>query len=242
MRFGSVEVDFISHVSFLFRSPGGAVVLTDPLFSGAFEWQGHIEQYLSPPPFPPEDVARCSALFISHVHGDHYDPEAVRAIRRRTGCRVLAPAEVIEDLAEQGEAAEGLMAVEEGRELAEGDFALTPMAGYDGSEDAAGRPNKFSLLLGCGGTELFYSGDCHNPPPALRGREVEAVFLWPHPDEEKVAAFAEAVRFRFWVLMHGDRFAPGDFLCNLDLEAERRRIQSLVPGVDVVVPERMEGE
>ena len=239
MRFDDVEVHHISHVSFIFRSPGGAVLVTDPLFAGAFEWQGHIEQYLSPPAFPPEHITRCDAIFISHIHGDHYDPDAVSRIRRQTACRVLAPHEVVEDLLERDESAEGLMSLEDGKDISEADLIVTPMAGYDESLDSEGRPNKFSALIRCGETQLFYSGDCHNPPPALRGRGVEAIFLWPHPDEEKIRAFADAVRFDAWVLMHGDRFEPGDFLCNLDLAEELRRVQKLVPHADVIVPTRL---
>ena len=240
MRFGDIKVDYIAHVSFVFRSPGGAVLITDPFFAGAFEWQGHIEQYLSPPTFPPEAVTAADAIFISHIHGDHYDPDAVSRIRARTGCRVLAPQEVVEDLLERDEAEEGLVAVREAQQVAVGDLTLTAMTGYDDSVDAQERPNKFSLLIEGGTTRLFYSGDCHNPPPALRGQEVDAIFLWPHPDEEKVEAFARGLSFRTWVLMHGDRFAPGDFLCNLDMAEEQRRIQKLVPTADVVVPTRLE--
>jgi L-ascorbate metabolism protein UlaG (beta-lactamase superfamily) len=239
MRFHDVEAHFLAHVAFVFRSRGGTVLLTDPLFSGAFEWQGHIERYLSPPAFPPEAITRCDLLFVSHVHGDHYDPDAVSRIRRATGCRVLAPPEVIDDLLDRGEAPDGLVALAEGQTVKQGDLTLTAMAGYDESADAQGRPNKLSALISCGGTRLFYSGDCHEPPPALRGQQVSAIFWWPHDDPAAIQAFAQAVRFPVWVLMHGDRFQPGTFLCNLDLNAEARRVQGVVPGTDVIIPRRL---
>ncbi|HUT33510.1 MAG TPA: MBL fold metallo-hydrolase [Planctomycetota bacterium] len=239
LRFHDIQAHFLAHVAFLFRSRAGTVLLTDPMFAGAFEWQGHIEQYLSPPAFPPEAIAKCDLLFVSHIHGDHYDPDAIARIRRTTGCRVLGPPEVVDDLCERGEAADGLVALADGQVVTEGDLSLTAMAGYDDSADARGRPNKFSALITCGETTLFYGGDCHEVPPALRGRQVSALFWWPHDHEATIGAFAEAVRFPVWVLMHGDRFHPGSFLCNLDLAAERRRVQPLVPHADVIVPKRL---
>jgi len=237
--FHDIQAHLLAHVAFLFRSRAGTVLLTDPLFAGAFEWQGHIEQYLSPPAFPPEAITKCDLLFVSHAHGDHYDPDAIARIRRTTGCRVLAPPEVVDDLLGRGEAESGLVALEDGQAISHGGLTLTAIAGYDESADAQGRPNKFSLLITCGETRLFYSGDCHEPPPALRGQQVAAIFWWPHDDAAAVRAFADAVRFPAWVLMHGDRFQPGAFLCNLDMAAERRRVQPLVPHADIIVPARL---
>jgi len=239
LQIGDIEFHYVSHVCFMFRSPGGATVITDPFWAESFEWNGHTERYLSPPDLPLERITECDAVFVSHNHGDHYDPVAVARIRRQTGARVLAPPDVIEDLLKRGEPREGLISLEEGTEWRQGELAVTALGGYDRAVDAQGRCIKFSILLQCGGTTFFYSGDCHQPPPAMRGREVDALFLWPLRDEWKVRGFAESFRFKNWVLMHGDRFAPGDFWCNLDMEEQRRAMMRIVPQANIIVPKRI---
>ena len=40
--------------------------------------------------------------------------------------------------------------------------------------------------------------------------------------------------------MHGDRFEPGDFLCNMDYSEQKARLEKLLPDVEVIIPERVE--
>jgi len=61
MQIGEFTVSYLSHVSFLFASPQGTTILTDPLFAKMFMWQGHIEFYLSPPDISPKDIKRYPA-------------------------------------------------------------------------------------------------------------------------------------------------------------------------------------
>jgi len=238
VRIGEVEVRYLSHVSFLFTSPGGKTVLTDPLFADGFPWEGARERYLSPPEVDVTDITACDTVFVSHVHGDHCDVDALSAIQKNTGAPILAPAEVLEAIAHAGGNSGLLVEVVEGGTCELGDFALTTFAGYDGSLDEQGRPNKFSLVIECGATRLFYSGDCHEIPPAVRGTEFDAMFCWPHTTDERLKALCADVDAKRFVIMHCDRFEPGNFLCNLDPIEQKRRVEGLVPGIEVVVPER----
>jgi L-ascorbate metabolism protein UlaG (beta-lactamase superfamily) len=238
VRIGVFQIDFLGHVCFRFRSPAGRVVLTDPMFAEGFQWEGHRERYLSPPAVKVEAIRECDAVFVSHIHGDHCDVPSLRSIQERTGAAALAPAEVLEALAKAGAAPASLIEAAEGKRTPIGDVALSTFGGYDDSRDARGRPNKFSLLLECGGTRLFYSGDCHQAPPGVRGMSVDAMFCWPHLDDEKLKALCRDVRARTFVVMHCDRFEPGDFLCNLDPDEQKRRVERLVPGIEVIAPER----
>jgi L-ascorbate metabolism protein UlaG (beta-lactamase superfamily) len=238
VHISDIRVDYLAHVCFRFVSPTGSVVFTDPFFADGFPWEGHWERYLSPPDVDLADISRCDAIFISHIHGDHCDPQAVTAIHRRTGCRVVAPADVLELLAQKGADPSLLCEAKEGARFTFGDVALTTYCGYDDSFDARGRPNKFSLVIECGPARLFYSGDCHALPPGVRGMEVDAMFCWPHPDEATLKALCSGLRARKFVLMHCDRFEPGAFFCNQDFEAQKRRVESLVPGISVIAPER----
>jgi hypothetical protein len=85
---------------------------------------------------------------------------------------------------------------------------------------------------------VFYSGDCHEAPPAMRGRKVDAVFAWPHLVDRELKAFLKAIPMRQYVLMHGDRFKPGNFWCNFRYEDHKPRIERLAPGVEVIIPQR----
>jgi L-ascorbate metabolism protein UlaG (beta-lactamase superfamily) len=237
MQIGDFNVGYLSHVSFLFRSSGGTTILTDPLFMKSFMWNGHIESYLSPPDISPEDITHCNAIFISHIHGDHCDHNAVRNIHERTKARILAPDDVLESLA--GISGEYLIHVDDGVDVKIGDVTITPLAGYDNSFDGKGRPNKFAMIIKSDATSLFYSGDCHEVPPKLKGKSVDAIFLWPHPQDERLIQFHKDVSFSRFIMMHGDRFKPGDFMCNLDYEKEKERLHKLLPDVEVIIPKRI---
>ena len=80
MKIAHFQVEYLSHVCFTFTSPAGAVVVTDPFFAEGFEWQGHFERYLTPPDVAPEEISPCDVVFVSHIHGDHFDPDAVERI------------------------------------------------------------------------------------------------------------------------------------------------------------------
>lgn len=240
MRIANFKVQYLGHVCFLFTSPGGAVVITDPFFAREFVWQGHTEHYLTPPLVAAGSIRRCDAVFVSHIHGDHFDPVAVETIVRNTGAKVWAAPEITEILHKRGMATLGLVSLTEGRQMRLPGMSATVYDGYDNSVDAKGRPNKFALLLQAKGGRIFYSGDCHEPPPAMIGRKVDAVFSWPHPTDDKLVKFAAAFKILRFVLMHGDRFKPGKFWCNFSYEEHKSRLERLLPGVEVVIPERIQ--
>lgn len=238
MKIGEIEFLYLAHASFLFRTPQGKTLLTDPFFAGGFEWHGRWEKHLSPPELGVRDVRECDVIFVSHSHGDHFDPDAILSIQERTEARVLAAGEILEVLRKKGADVSRLVEATEGACHGLGDLAVRTYAGYDDSYDRLGRPNKFSLLIETGPTRLFYSGDCHELPPAVRGMSVAAMFCWPHTDAARLEALCRGISASRFVIMHCDRFEPGDFLCNKDVQAEKRRIETIVPGIEVVVPER----
>lgn len=239
MRIGQVDIAYLSHVCFHFTSPGGRVLITDPFFGPGFQWMGHFEKYLSPPAVKLQEIRRCDAVFVSHSHGDHFDRTAVLGIQRKSRAVVVAPAEVVEALTEDGADPSLLRVAEEGARFAVGDLVFHTYCGYDNSSDALGRPNKFALVIACGPTRLFYSGDCHELPPAVRGLQVDAMFSWPHPVDDNLVRLARGLQTRRFVLMHGDRFEPGEFYCNMDYAQEKRRLEALLPGIEVIIPVRV---
>jgi len=238
VRIGNFAVAYLSHACFRFTTPEGKVLLTDPFFSPGFKWQNHIERRLTPSYVPVSAIKVCDIIFVSHIHGDHYDANAILAIHAATHARVLAPPDVLESLAARGMEDSSLLVASEGELFRFGDLTIHTYAGYDESFDAQGRPNKFSLVAETGATRLFYSGDCHHLPPAVRGMKVEAMFCWPHPKDDKLVGLVKGLEARCFVLMHGDRFEPGRFFCNFNYAAQKKRMATLCPEQEVVIPKR----
>ncbi|MBN1672049.1 MAG: MBL fold metallo-hydrolase [Kiritimatiellae bacterium] len=240
MQIQDVDVTYLSHVCFRFKSPRGKTLITDPMYAPEFPWEGHIEKYLSPPAVPVADIRACDAVFVSHIHGDHFDPDAVLTIQKNTGAKVIAPPDVLDKLRAKGADKALLFQATDGAAFAFGDLRVRTFGGYDNSFDEHRRCNKFAILIDVGHTSLFYSGDCHELPPGVRGTEVDALFSWPQNTPELHRAFCADIKAKRFVIMHCDRFAPGDFLCNMDPEDQKRRLDGLVPGLEIVVPVRAE--
>lgn len=240
MKIGCFDVTYLSHVCFRFRTPAGRVLVTDPFFGAGFTWQGHEEKYLTPPDMPASAIKRCDVIFISHIHGDHCDADAVRTIHAQTGAKVLSAPEILEDLRAKGLPADALVEAREGAFTLFGDLRLRTYAGYDNSFDDKGRANKFALIIESESTRLFYSGDCHQLPPAVVGQAVDASFCWPHPNDAKLTALVDGLKTDTFVVMHGDRFTPGEFFCNFDLADQAKRMNALRPRLNIVIPARAE--
>jgi hypothetical protein len=238
MQIGCVDIGFVGHVTFLFRSPGGTVLLTDPYFNGSFPWEHGTETHLQRSDVRPASITTCDAIFVSHIHGDRCDLDAIREISGRAGALVVAPPDVCDRLASDGLGADVVRPIEDGAHLTVGDVALTCLGGYDNSFDDRKRMNKFSLLATCGDTKIWYSGDCHHMPPALAGTKVDAAFSWTSPDAVDGIAALRPPPARL-VVTHHDLHEPGHFWCSRDPEAEARSVSEKMPGTEVIVPDRL---
>ena len=239
MRIGTIDIDYLGHVCFLFRSTQGNILITDPFFADGFQWNGHFEKSLTPPDVSVSDITECDAVFVSHIHGDHFDPNAVSKIHRQSSCRIIAPNDVIDVLRDMGIADEFLSPAREGALFTVGDMEIHSYCGYDLEYTAAdGSQNKYAITLSSGPTRLFYSGDCHRLPPAVKGMRFDAMLCWPEPDDTALVSLCTGIDTNCFVMMHGDRFEPGEFICNCDLPKEKSRIERLVPAMSVVIPKR----
>src|ERR1035437_7403359 len=111
MNIGDIDVGYIGHVTFLFRGSDGMTLLADPYFADGSWWNGRRETRVHPPALEPGQIKRCDCIFISHIHGDHCDVHAVAAIAAATNTKVLACAEVLESLANEGVAQRQLLLI-----------------------------------------------------------------------------------------------------------------------------------
>lgn len=133
-----------------------------------------------------------------------------------------------------------LVAANEGERFEFSDLEVSVFCGYDDSFDKKGRPNKFSLVLENASTAFFYSGDCHSLPPAVLGRRFNAIFCWSMCDNEtKIRGLCEDIKTSKFVMMHGDRFEPGNFFCNRDMEKDKNIMQKLFPDLEIIIPNRI---
>ena len=236
MKIKDIKISFIGHTTFYFQFPGGFSLLTDPFFSDGFGF-GKWEKRLSVPLVKPGNIKKCDAIFISHPHGDHYDPVPLQVILKNTKAKVYAPPEITEELSEKYKVpARRLTALTEGYRKVIGGVTLRAYAGFDASFDKAGRANKYALSVSTGKASLFFSGDCHQLPPAVKGKHFDAFFSWPHPKELIVKQYGRFFKFDNMILMHGDKFSPGKFYCNFDYKAEKARMEELLPNVKVLIP------
>ena len=241
MKIGNLYVDFLAHVCFRFQSKQGKILITDPFFADGYQGvKGHFEKYLSPPDVRIKDIKRCDVIFISHIHGDHFDPHAVQSIQRQSQCAIIAPKDVLDVLKDMGIKGDFLHCAEEGAVFPIGDISISTYCGYDLKYTAKdGSQNKYAITVSTDSTSLFYSGDCHSLPPAVKGMTFDGMLCWPEPDDAKLLALCTGIDAACFILMHGDKFEPGNFICNLDFEEEKRRIERLVPGMNVIIPERV---
>ncbi|MGQ9365841.1 MBL fold metallo-hydrolase [Azospirillum sp. A39] len=80
---------FLGHVTFRLRL-GGAVYLTDPVFSRRAGPGGVMgPRRVRPPAFALDDLARVDAVLLSHSHYDHMDLPSLAALARRQRPRVF---------------------------------------------------------------------------------------------------------------------------------------------------------
>jgi hypothetical protein len=73
------EIEWVNHASFIVRSGGTSLVCDPWLFGSAFNdgWE-----LLVPSQHTPADLANVDALWISHVHPDHFAPPVLKAVSK----------------------------------------------------------------------------------------------------------------------------------------------------------------
>ena len=205
-------VRYAGHVTFELGAPTGEVLLIDPFFGDAFPWEGHVERRLTPAAVRPAEITSLSAILVTHVHADHYEPESVLGLADRLDPQVLAPQDVVDDLAGRGVPSELLHTLSPGARFTVGPWGVLSVPSAAAEEDDP--CTRYAFFLECNDRVIFHSGDSHGYSPGwddYRGRVDLALVWYPYMRE-----IAERLEPREAVFMHYDRFEPGGFLCTPD--------------------------
>ncbi len=104
---GSLTMWWLGQAGFVFKSPGGKIVVIDPYLTNSVKALGEEHGFnmdrLVPPPMQPKELVGVDLYAMTHSHGDHLDPETVAGYRAAGGAGpYLAPAETVEKLQQLG--------------------------------------------------------------------------------------------------------------------------------------------
>jgi L-ascorbate metabolism protein UlaG (beta-lactamase superfamily) len=223
----------IAHCTFAV-SDGDKLLLIDPFFTGRFYWAGNTERHLDRPSLKLSAIRHCDAVLVSHEHGDHYDPDALRTLLKQTKAIIYAPRIVIDDAVKRGLDRRRFRELRPLHSFRVGRMKITPFPSA-GSEKI--RPiDRFGFLIEAGGRRFYHQGDSHSYSPTwLKFRDkLDVLVMWPH----RVTEVVSVIRPRTVVLHHLDRFRPGNFHCNRDAKLELRYWRHYHPTIRFVVPKR----
>jgi len=177
----------------------------------AFRWQGdgpvvYIDPWGVLPEDPPAD-----AIFITHAHFDHFQPEEIAKVRR-AGTRIVAPADVARELS--GE--------------------VTPVGPGDTLEVAGVKVRAVPYVLELGVRAYYHAGDTDHAPE-LDEVTADVAFLpiggTYTMDAREAAGLARSISPQVAVPMHFG------FVVGTPADAERFRREADPVRVEVLTPQ-----
>ncbi len=115
-------------------------------------------------PIAPDGLPRVDLVLCTHRHGDHMDPDTLKALAaRHPGCRFVVPAAELSHASGLGLPADRLVAADAGVALqpVEGVLIMPVPAAHETlRRDDAGRHHFLGYGVFVGGIRLYHSGDC----------------------------------------------------------------------------------
>lgn len=157
---GEITVHPISHASFVMNTPQ-AVIYADPV--------GDASAYAQ---FPAPDL-----ILITHEHGDHYDPETLKAVVGEA-TQIIANPAVYDMLPPELAAKATRLANGESAEVA--GIAVNAIPAYNLTEDRLqyhpeGRDNGYVLQID--GTRVYIAGDTEDIPEMRQLENIDVAFV-----------------------------------------------------------------
>lgn len=207
-----VIVRYVNHASFLIEYRETSLLI-DPFFSGEFFWQGHREVQLKKPKIKLKNLPHVDAILCTHIHGDHFDKNAVFNLIRRDRCLLIAPFDVIGMCIKEGLKKSMAVVAVAGKStrVKDANIIFLPNKGSERERKCI----RFSFVIECGRKKIFHSGDSHGYSEmwnSYRGK-INLACLWCVNTEEII----ENLQPEKVVLHHFESFFPGDFSCNIEV-------------------------
>ncbi len=249
---GSLTIWWLGQAGFVFKSPGGKIVVIDPYLTNSVKALGEEHGFnmdrLVPPPMQPKELVGVDLYAMTHSHGDHLDPETVAGYRAAGGTGpYLAPAETVEKLQQLGIPPDEIIMTWPNKTHTVGDLSLratfaVPFAGDDLTH--------VGFLVGSEGCCAYLTGDTGY-------HELLAVAVGPHkPDilltvinpafrnmgPAEAARLAKELDVQVAIPCHYDMFPdnqlpPELFRTNLKIEGIGERFQLLQHGQPFTFPQ-----
>jgi L-ascorbate metabolism protein UlaG (beta-lactamase superfamily) len=170
---GPVIACWLGQAGFLLRW-GDVRLAIDPYLSDslAVKYRGtrFPHRRMMPSPIAPRDVKPLDAVFCTHSHSDHMDPDTLAPLAAANpACRFVVPRSAWETAVERGVPAARLIAANAGESgTLSGDVGWYALASAHEqlATDAAGQQRFLGYVIGFGGLRIYHSGDCV-PYPGL---------------------------------------------------------------------------
>ena len=166
---------WIGQGGILFESDNYRLAL-DPYLSDIVERKQGVTR-IAPPPMSVGEL-RPDAVFCTHNHLDHFDPETISEISEEfPHCVFAGPASVAKKCEELRISDERVKRIEKGRDLVLGGFRLMALPAIHSDPDSVG------VLMECEDKKIYISGDTEyrDDLPAsvmkLAGRKIDMMFI-----------------------------------------------------------------
>jgi L-ascorbate metabolism protein UlaG (beta-lactamase superfamily) len=156
---GDLTIIPIHHATFVMKY-GGRTIFVDPTTGGdAFKDQG-----------------KADLILITDIHGDHFDPKTLAAVRSPEAM-LVAPAAVAEKM---GAEKAGVTVLANGESASCGDIRIEAIPMYNLTPERKnnhpkGRGNGYVLTLG--GKRIYISGDTEDIPEMRGLKNIDAAFV-----------------------------------------------------------------
>lgn len=160
---GAVAMWWIGQAGFVFKTPGGKVVVVDPYLSDAAGRMFGFKR-LTLPPITADDV-RADLAVLTHEHADHLDPDSIPIIAKNNpACRFIAPKGCVEGLDTAGVSQSARVIVEPNKRYEfDGVMIETARADHGDLCDCA-----LAVVLDFAGIRIACTGDTGFRPTLLK--------------------------------------------------------------------------
>jgi L-ascorbate 6-phosphate lactonase len=155
---GSLAIFWIAQAGFVFKTPGGKVIVTDPYLTDCVHRLEGDQRYgfkrQVPTPLEPEELA-ADIVFSTHFHLDHLDVDALPVLAQRPRLHFIGAPDCQSEYQKLGLPSQRYTIIHQGETLDFGEFRLTGV--FADHADLA--PEALGLLLEVGSIKVWQTGD-----------------------------------------------------------------------------------